>query len=153
MMKIAVHSNPIRRPSPSFMVRARLDNVGEADGFEQLWTKRVDSHLFEIACIPFFVYGIALGDVVRADPNAGYLVQEVVRRSGNEVLRIAVKFSKDVEVVHSRLHELLGRLGYLSEWFAPGYVAVNLAKGGSNEELFESLLLLGGSIEMERMPG
>lgn len=69
-MKIATHSNPVRRPAPSFMLRASLDGVGGGDNYEQLWTKRVGQDRFEVCCIPFFVYDLALGDVVRADPDS-----------------------------------------------------------------------------------
>ncbi|SDL61861.1 protein of unknown function [Arthrobacter sp. ov407] len=151
MTKIATHPNPVRRPTPSFMLRAVVDDVGGGDSFEQLWTERVGEDRFELSCIPFFAYDMALGDVVRAEAATGYVIQSVVERSGNGVVRVAVKRAEDVNAAHLRLHDLLGRLEYLCEWFAPGYVAISLEPGRSHEELYVGLAELGESVEIERI--
>lgn len=148
---IASHPNPVNRPRPNFMLRAALDDLGDGDNFEQLWTKRVGEDLFEICCIPFFVYDLALGDVVQASADSGYVVRSVARRSGNGVVRVAIKCPDDVEAVHLRHHDLLGRLEYVREWFAPGYVAVSMEPGRSHEEFFDGLAALGDSVEVERV--
>lgn len=150
--KIATHPNPIERPVPSFMLRAAIDDVGGGGGnFEQLWTKRVGDDRFQLSCIPFFAYDMALGDVVRADEASGYVVQGVVERSGNGVVRVAVKRPQDVDAVHRRLHDLLVGFEYLCEWFAPGYVAVSIEPGRSHDELFAGLAELGETVEIERI--
>lgn len=152
MTKIATHPNPVYRPAPSFMLRAALEDVGGGgDNFEQLWTKRVGEDRFELSCIPFFAYDMALGDVVRADASTGYVIQAVEQRSGNGVVRVAVKRRQDVEAVHLQLHDLLGRLEYLCEWFDPGYVAVSLEPGRSHDEFFAGLAELGDAVEIERI--
>jgi len=151
VMKIATHANPVRRPVPSFMLRASLDDIEGGDNYEQLWTKRVGEDRFEVCCIPFFAYGLALGDVVRADAGSGYLIQSVAERSGNGVVRVAVKRREDVDAMHLRIHDLLGKLEYLHEWFAPGYVAVSLEAGRSHDEFFAGLAALGDSVEVERI--
>lgn len=148
---IATHPNPVRRAAPSFMLHAAVDDVGGGDSFEQLWTKRVGDDRFELCCIPFFAYDMALGDVVRAEAATGYVIQSVVQRSGNGVVRVAVKRPENVNAVHLRLHDLLGRLEYLCEWFAPGYVAISLEPGRSHEEFFTGLAELGESVEIERV--
>jgi hypothetical protein len=151
MGKIAAHQNPVRRPTPSFMLRAALDDI-EGDGnFEQLWTKRLDEDRFEICCVPFFAYDLALGDVVRADADTGFVIQSVEKRSGNGVARVAVKRAEEAETVHSDLHDLLQRLHYLHEWFAPGYAAINLDAGRPHDDLFEGLATFGDVIEVERI--
>jgi Domain of unknown function (DUF4265) len=149
--KIASHQNPVRRPVPSFMLRAALDDIDGGGNFEQLWTKRAGEDRFEVCCIPFFAYDLALGDVVRAEPGTGYVIQSVEQRSGNGVLRVAVRHPEDVEAVHLKLHDLLGRLEYLCEWFAPGYVAVNLEPERSHNELDAGLAQLGETVEIERI--
>lgn len=150
-MKIATHANPVRRPTPSFMLRASLADIEGEDNYEQLWTKRVGEDRFEVCCIPFFAYDLALGDVVRADAETRYVIQSVERRSGNGVVRVAVKRREDVEAMHLRLHDLLGKLEYLHEWFAPGYVAVSLEPGRSHDEFFTGLAALGDDVEVERI--
>lgn len=77
MTKIATHANPVRRPVPSFMLRALLDDIEGRDNYEQLRTKRVGEDRFEVCCIPFFAYDLALGDVVRADAETGYVIRSV----------------------------------------------------------------------------
>lgn len=150
-VRIAAHPNPVHRPRQSVMLRAAVDDVGPGESFEQLWTRRVGDDLFEICCIPFFAYDLALGDVVRADSESGFVIRSVARRSGNGVARVAIVRSEDVEDVHSRLHELIARTEYLCEWFAPGYVAIDLEPGRSHDELFEELGWLGDAVEVERI--
>lgn len=149
--KFAAHANPVKRPRRSVMLRAIVDDVGPGENFEQLWSKRVGDDLFEICCIPFFVYDIALGDVVQADPESGHVIRSVVRRSGNGVARVAVKRREDIEALHEDLHGLTARLGYLCEWFAPGYFAINLEPGRSHDLLFEELDRFGEPVEVERI--
>jgi len=151
LAKFATHPNPVRRRVPSFMLRVRLDDVGGDDNFEQIWTKQLGDGLFEVCCILFFAYDLALGDVVRADPHGDCVIQSVERRSGHGVVRIAVKRPEESEVMHARLHDLLGRLEYLCEWFAPGYVAVNLEPGQTHDELFDGLSSFGAAVEVERI--
>ncbi len=151
MTKIAAHTNPVRRPVPSFMLRASLDDIEGEDNYEQLWTKRVAEDRFEVCCIPFFAYDLALGDVVRADAGTGYVIRSVEQRSGNGVVRVAVRHREDVDAVHLRLHDLLGKLEYLHEWFAPGYVAVSLEPGRSHDEFFAGLNELGDAVEVDRI--
>jgi hypothetical protein len=150
-MKIASHANPVRRPVPSFMLRALLDDIEGEENYEQLWTRRVGEDRFEVSCIPFFAYDLALGDIVRADAETGYVIQSVEQRSGNGVVRVAVKRRDNIDAVHLRLHDLLGKLEYLHEWFAPGYVAVSLEPGVSHDEFFEGLAALGDAVDVERI--
>lgn len=75
----------------------------------------------------------------------------MVKRSGNSVVRVAVKRPDDVDAVHLRLHDLLGRLEYFCEWFDPGYVAVSLEPGRSHDELFTGLAALDEAVEVERI--
>jgi hypothetical protein len=79
------------------------------------------------------------------------VVQAVEQRSGNGVVRVAVRRPEDVDWVHLRLHDLVGRLEYLCEWFAPGYLAINIEPARSHDELFVGLADLGESVEIERI--
>jgi hypothetical protein len=46
--------------------------------------------MFEICCIPFFVYGLALGDWVETQPHNGkrFVVRNVVKRSSTLTYRV-----------------------------------------------------------------
>jgi hypothetical protein len=133
------------------MLMAALEDVGEGENFEQLWTRRVADDLFELCCIPFFAYGMALGDVVRAEASSGYVVQEVLRRSGNGVARVAITRRDSEHEVHAKVHDLLGRLEYLCEWYETGYVAVSLDNAFPHDELFVGLAALGDAVAVERL--
>ena len=148
---IATHTNPVERPTLGFMPMAALEDVGEGENFEQLWTRRVADDLFQLCCIPFFAFGMALGDVVRAEASSGYVVKEVVRRSGNGVARVAVTRRDNEHEVHAKVHDLLGRLEYLYEWYATGYVAVSLDNAFPHDELFVGLAALGDAVAVERL--
>ena len=81
-----------------------------------LWAKPLGTDLFEIDNVPFYAYGINLGDVVRATPDRPELkpeVREIVKRSGHETLRIFFQENlprdRQDEVLASR-HPLRGVL-------------------------------------------
>jgi hypothetical protein len=92
-------------------------------GYENLWAAPIKEKHFRIESIPFFVYGVSLGDIVTAMPdNEGRLqFGEVVKPSGhktlrarsgdllknevhrNEVIAHLRKLGSDVEALRSRL--------------------------------------------------
>lgn len=83
----AVHQDPVRRDRSNFIVAGPIRDGGDIKT-EQLWARRDDEgRRFEVCCIPFFAYDLALGDVV--ETNAGFLVERVVRQSGRYVFRDA----------------------------------------------------------------
>jgi hypothetical protein len=65
--------------------------------WEQLWAERTQDDEFIICCIPFFTYGIALGDRVRVGPRKGkrFVVDAVCERSGRRVYRLWLKGAAD----------------------------------------------------------
>jgi hypothetical protein len=147
---VAVHANPVWRSKANFIIRARVTDVSTEGDFEQLWTRRIDEDRFEVCCIPFFLYGISLGDVVRAGASDGYVMRSVIGRSGNGVARVAIKPDADVSLVHGQIHDVLRQLEYWHEWFAEGYVAINLDSDKIHDELFSQLGKLGELVEVER---
>jgi hypothetical protein len=110
LSRIATHPNPVERPVPSFMLRARVDDIEGGDSFAQLWSKRVGDDLFKVCCIPFFAYGLALGDVVRAD---SWVIKSVEQRSGNGLARVAIKRRVNLEPARSH-RELFAGLAKLA---------------------------------------
>src|SRR5947209_2116831 len=64
----AVHSEPVWRDRSNFIIAAEVLGGGDTRT-EQLWARQVDEHRFEVCCIPFFVYDVALGDVVVTSPK------------------------------------------------------------------------------------
>ncbi|EKF17492.1 DUF4265 domain-containing protein [Nitratireductor pacificus] len=79
----SVHTEPVWRERSDFIIAARLP---EADRTEQLWARQVGDHRFEICCIPFFTYNLALADIVETDHD--HEVLRTVSLSGRSVFRV-----------------------------------------------------------------
>lgn len=83
--------------------RAKIDivlpeSVGTYER-ESMWAERLDDGTYKIANIPFFAYNVHMDDVVEAEASVGQLptVMRVVRRSGQETLRIIFEPEADVD--------------------------------------------------------
>ena len=92
-------------------------------GYENLWAAPIKGETYRIESIPFFVYGVSLGDIVKASPDGEGRLQfeKVLQPSGHKTLRARSddfikhatrlksvishlrKLSSDVEVLNSRL--------------------------------------------------
>jgi hypothetical protein len=84
--QIATHQ---QRPDADFLVHADLEPHGMAGAREQLWVKQVDERRFVMRNLPYFTYGIALGDEVSTDE--ALTIDGVMRRSGHRLLRVALE--------------------------------------------------------------
>jgi hypothetical protein len=115
----ATHEAPVWRDRADFIIGAPLPEEGRA---EQLWARRLGDLRFEICCIPFFLYDLALGDVV--ETNAAHDVVRVVEQSGRFVFR--VWFGETSQPRQAVADELTG-LGALLEWSSPNLLAVDAA--------------------------
>jgi hypothetical protein len=58
-------------------------------GYENLWAAKLNADQYRLESIPFFIYGIARGDLVTAQPDKDGRLQfiRVVAQSGNRTLR------------------------------------------------------------------
>jgi hypothetical protein len=132
---ITTHDEPVGRDRSNYIVQARVD----ADGWrEQLWTRQIGTDRFEIACLPFFTYGICNRDVVTLDAES--LVREVVAKSGHRTLRVAlVQDHPQVNRLHETLHGLIAATGLAHEWHMGTYLAVDLPPGTEPEPLITTL--------------
>jgi len=122
--KIATHNSPAWIDKSNFIIRADLSNHNMAGRLEQLWARKLDGTVFEICCIPFFTYGIALGDKVETDNE--YTVQRVTEKAGHKTLRIAVAKKNKAAKLHEILHEWVEKKELTYEWYAVGYLAVDV---------------------------
>lgn len=93
------------------------------DALEQLWVKPLGERRFVLRSLPFFTYGLALGDEVETDDD--YLLTRLVRRSGHRLLRVAVE-REAAQDFEAEFHRLLDEERLLHEWRGPGYVSVDL---------------------------
>jgi len=108
------------RERADFIIGASLPEEARA---EQLWVKRLDEPLvFEMCCIPFFLYDVALGDVVQTDASFEFL--RVVEPSGRFVFRI---WFGDSFHPRQEIADQLSEIGALLEWSSTNLVAVDAA--------------------------
>lgn len=118
--RIATHEQP---PDADFLVHADLESHGIAGAREQLWVKRVADHRFLMRSLPFFTYGIALGDEVETD--ASLTIIRVARHSGHGLLRVTVE-RETAEQFHAEFHPFLNAESLVHEWRGLGYVSVDI---------------------------
>jgi len=126
--EFVVHQDPVWREHADFIINAELPEKDRPKRFEQLWTRQLADDRFEVCCIPFFVYDLALGDVVATSPRDSrkYVVDKVVAPSGRYVFR--VWFGQSFQPRDEIAGELKA-LGSLIEWSSRNLLAVDAADG------------------------
>ncbi len=119
------------------MIHADLSD--RQDGWrEQLWTRQLTEDTFEVACLPFFTYGICYRDVVTIDSN--HLVTGVVRKSGHRTLRVALVVEHaDRDRVHELLHSRTVAADLPHEWLQGTYLSADLPPGSDEVPFVEML--------------
>ncbi|MGA9596656.1 MAG: DUF4265 domain-containing protein [Acidimicrobiia bacterium] len=87
-MAEAQHAEPIWRERADFIIAADISSYSEVAEYEQLWARQIDELSFEVCCIPFFAYDLALGDHVETDSgDRRYVIARVIQPSGRYVFR------------------------------------------------------------------
>lgn len=134
---VAAHSAPVWRSKADFLIHADLSEAGMAGRWEQLWASRVGGNRFEVCCLPFFTYGMALGDTVETQlrPEDQHIVSKVVQKSGRQLLRAALSKQEDLDTLHEAIHRKLVEMGCLHEWHASGYLSVDISSQSQADEL------------------
>lgn len=127
----AVHTDPVWRERANFIIAAALPGTDRA---EQLWARRIDDRLYEVCCIPFFLYDVALGDVVEA--SASHALARVVEPSGRFVFRVWLGGT-----AHPRqdVADELTELGALFDWSSTDLLAIDAADAWHSRVIAEVL--------------
>jgi hypothetical protein len=114
--QFVTHETPVWRDRANFLIFAVVDPDAERAvvRWEQLWARQLQQYRFEICCIPFFPYNLALGDEVETKPfkDKIYVVDHVVTPSLRYVYRAWFSTPQMRGIVHSQLESL----GCLLEW-------------------------------------
>ncbi len=134
--QFSTHGEPVWRDRANFIVNAALREEGR---FEQLWCRQVTDCTFEVCCIPFFLYDVALGDVVETSPQAErkYVLSGVRTRSGRYVFRAF--FERRQYRFRHEVVEALKSLGALVEWSSPSLLAVDARDAAHGQEIADYL--------------
>ena len=120
-MSEITHLNPVWRRRSNFIIAVVIDPASTVIETEQLWATQIGEREFELCCIPFFTYGLALGDIVEVD--ADFLVKRVLVPSGRYVYR--ANFEESMYHMREVVARELEDLGALLEWSSPGYLAID----------------------------
>jgi hypothetical protein len=123
-----VHLSPVWRERANFIVDADIEEEGSPRRFEQFWVRQLGKVRFEVCCIPFFVYDLALGDEVetRAQGERLYVIERVVKASGRYTFRAWFGDSTDPGVRDDVIEAMRG-LGSEFEWYSDNLLAIDAA--------------------------
>ena len=112
------------------------DDYPPAD-FESLWAISLGGGLYKVENIPFFAMGIALGDVVSAKPEQGFLrFKDVVQPSRHKTMRVIIYDKREVPAAR----ELLKKQGCdVEQSHIPGLISVDVPPAVSLPELRQIL--------------
>ena len=128
------HQDPVWRDRGDFIIGATVPNA-ERPTEEQLWARQLTGSTFELCCIPFFLYDLALGDVLETD--ADYLVSRVVSRSGRFAFRV---WFGDGDHPRFEVTSELADLGALLEWSSENLLAVDASDRAHADRVADVLL-------------
>lgn len=133
---IATHANPAWRSKANFIIFAKVDE----SHWEQLWTKRLDENRFEICCIPFFIYDLALGDIVTVRSTNGkkYVVDQVVLPSSHYTFRVWFGHAGE-RAARAEVSDFLAQMGCLVEWWSHNLLAIDAPTGESAQHIADYL--------------
>ncbi|MEV8240734.1 DUF4265 domain-containing protein [Microbacterium testaceum] len=111
------HALPVWRDRADALIQAQLEEKNES---EQLWCRALGDDKFEVCCIPFYLYNVALGDIILASDHH---FQGVVVPSGRYVFRVFMR--EEQYGVRESLVAELDKVSALTEWYSPGLISID----------------------------
>lgn len=138
------HTDPAWRDRSNFIIAADVSSYSQAADREQLWARQLGDDRFEVCCIPFCLYDVALGDVVET-VSAGtrkYMLNRVVEPSGRFVFR--VWFGGSFHPRNEVEAELVA-MGALTEWSSLNLLAVDASNASVAQAIADFLALAEGA--------
>lgn len=123
---ISTHKHPVLKNKSNFLIFADLSDHKLENKWEQLWVKQVDTFKFEICCIPFFVYDLSLGDIVKTKPskNKTYVIEKVIKPSGHYTFRAWFGESNNPRIIEEVL-EFINLNNFRLEWSSQNLLAID----------------------------
>lgn len=130
------HPEPVWRGDQHLMAMVDLAPFGLVNKLEQLWLREVsDGH--EVCCIPFWVYGMSLGDVVVVD--GANRVTHIAAKSGRHVLRAMFAQPGPSAEFGSLLRAAFADADLLYEWDGDRYVAIDIPEKSQGQPVYDLL--------------
>ncbi|MFD8389880.1 DUF4265 domain-containing protein [Streptomyces sp. NPDC059680] len=132
------HESPAWRDEKNYMAMVDLAPFDLPGMLEQLWLREVGVEgSYEVCCIPFYAYGLALGDVV--EKGESETVNRFVRKSGRRVLRVLFAEPRPLMDSRSALRRAVDSAGLLSEWNGDRHVAIDVPDVAVMQSIFDSV--------------
>lgn len=126
--EIATHESPVWRDEANFLIFADLSRDGMAGRWEQVWAHQLSDTEFRLCCIPFFAYGLALGDRVVTESRDGkkYVIQSAIEKSGRTTFRVWFGNARDFEGARFSVEQYVRSQGWLFEWSSRKLLAIDI---------------------------
>lgn len=103
--QIVTHAEPVWRSRANYIHRLAIDEPSSG-GYEQVWTRTGDQQIFELCCIPFFPYGVSLGDRLAIADDGSFTV---VEKCGHQTIRVVIRDAAYAHERHAEFHDLVSR--------------------------------------------
>jgi len=134
----AQHNEPAWRHKADFVLGVKITDSVWAKEYqdEQLAAREIGDSTFEICCIPFMIYDLCLGDVVKTDDE--FNVNAIVKSGGHFGFRVATRDGLEQQEVVARAHEM----GCLTERFSAKLCAIDAIDEDIAREVSGMLLSL-----------
>lgn len=144
----ARHNEPVWRNRANFVIAADIASSPDKGEWEQLWARKLSDTRFEICCIPFFAYDLALGDEVETDGD--HVLRRVVTPSGHFTFRVWFGNSAD-PCGRDRVMEVIHREGCEHEWSSENLLAIDTPTQETAQVIADALaaLQLEGHVTFE----
>jgi hypothetical protein len=101
---------------------------------EQLWARQIGPLTYELCCIPFHLYDLALGDTVRTDEE--FRLVAVAERGDHATYRV---WLRDQPADRDELVDRLTDLGALVEWEGHDLLAIDAADRAMSQAIADHL--------------
>jgi len=132
----AIHLEAAWRARSNFIIAAEISGTALRAEREQLWARKTDEFCFELCCIPFFVYDLALGDEVRTDQQ--YVIRQLIKPSGHYTFRVWFGASEDLSI-QDELVTIVRDLGCEFERSSANLLAIDAATAPLAQKLADYL--------------
>ena len=121
--------------------------------------RQLTEDLFRVCCIPFFLYGISFGDVVRApaDELGTHVISEVAENSGHRTLRVTLRRTTNDEgqryLIRASLANSVRALDGSIEFYSEVLMAIDAPTEQSYARLRDELRRREQALELEYEEG
>jgi len=136
-----IHNEPVWQERADRLIYAKIEHKGDHEIREQLWAKFIDNERFEICCIPFFIFDLALGDEVSitlTNENHG-LIDKVIRRSNHQTYWIWFNNLAN-DTICVEVQKKITAIGCLFEWYSNTLLAVNVVSASQANLLLDTVI-------------